>query len=146
MSTSVRHTGIVVDDLSLWITFLTKNFDFYIWVEQLEKGEFISNLLGIADCEVQTVKLRDSKEGAIELLHFQSPANHREFSDSVAPNSFGITHIALEVKFLDSKIETLSEQGFFPISPVKLSADGKARVCYLRGPEQVLFELVELVA
>jgi hypothetical protein len=146
MSSSVRHTGIVVEDLGSWINFLTETFDFYIWIDQLEKGEFISHLLGIEDTEVQTIKLRDLKGGTIELLHFKSPVNHRQHSGSVAPNSFGITHIALEVESLDLKIENLSRQGYFPISPVKLSAEGKARVCYLRGPEQVLFELVELVA
>ena len=145
MSSSVRHTGIVVNDLSSWVKFLTESFDFHIWIDQLEQGEFISHLLGIEDSEVRTIKLRDSKGGTIELLNFMSPVNHGENSAPVSPNSFGITHIALEVELLDSKIENLSREGYLPISPVRLSADGKARVCYLRGPEQVLFELVELV-
>ena len=146
MTTSVRHTGIVVNDLNAWLHFLTENFDFQVGIDQLENGEFISHLLGIERAEVRTVKLRDSKGGVIELLQFNFPESRLAKPTRVEPNTIGITHIALEVKFLDLKIELLSERGFLPISPVRLSNDGQARVCYLRGPEEVLFELVELVA
>ncbi len=146
MSTTVRHTGIVINDLSIWLRFLAEKFDFQVWIDQLEKGEFISHLLGIKEAEVRTVKLRDSKGGTIELLQFNFPKSQMAKLTRLEPNSFGITHIALEVEFLDSKIALLSRDGYLPISPAKLSEDGKARVCYLRGPEEVLFELVELVA
>jgi len=145
MSTSVRHTGIVVNDLDSWLQFLTEFFDFQILIDQEEKGDFISHLLGIPDTEVRTIKLRDIKGGIIELLHFNSPKSDSYSTNSVAPNSTGITHIALEVKSLDSKIEAVLVKGYLPIAPVKSSVDGKVRVCYLRGPEYVLFELVELV-
>ncbi len=146
MSTSVRHTGVVVSDLGIWLTFLTEIFEFQVGVDQVEKGEFISHLLGITGVEVRTVKLRDSKGGSIELLHFNRPGGQLLKSCRLEPNSLGITHIALEVNFLDSKIEILSKNGYLPISPVRLADNGRVRVCYLRGPEEVLFELVELVS
>lgn len=146
MSSSVRHTGIVVSDINCWLKFLTGYFDFEIWVDQVEKGGFISRLLGLPNTEVRTIKLRDSKGGVIEILYFHSPRNHEHSTSSLNPNSFGITHIALEVRSLDRKIDTLSADGYSSIAPVELSEDGRARVCYLRGPENVLFELVEIVA
>ena len=146
MRTSVRHTGIVVIDANPWLEFLTEFFNFEIWIDQLEKGEFISHLLGIHDSEVRTIKLRDAKGGTIELLDFKNPKNNQHTTKPLAPNSFGITHIALEVELLDSKLEKLAAKGYYPIAPVRISEDAKARVCYLRGPEQVLFELVELAS
>ncbi len=145
MSASVRHTGIVVRDLNSWLQFLTESLDFKVWIDQVEKGEFISHLLGIRGSEVRTIKLRDSKGGTIELLQFKSPKNENPHSSLVEPNSFGITHIAIEVIAIETKIEALSREGYRPIAPARLSEDGKARVCYLRGPEHVLFELVELL-
>lgn len=146
MISSVRHTGIVVLDVNSWLEFLIEIFNFEVWVDQVEKGDFISHLLGIHNSEVRTIKLRDAKGGTIELLDFKSPENVNQVINSLAPNSLGITHIALEVQLLDSKIEELFAKGYNPIAPVRISEDGKARVCYLRGPEQVLFELVELTS
>ena len=146
MSSSVRHTGIVVSDINCWLRFLTGYFEFEIWIDQVEKGGFISRLLGLANTEVRTVKLRAPKGGVIEILYFHSPKNHENSTSSLNPDSFRITHIALEVVSLDAKIEALLADGYSSIAPVELSEDGRARVCYLRGPESVLFELVEIVA
>jgi catechol 2,3-dioxygenase-like lactoylglutathione lyase family enzyme len=146
MNSSVRHTGIVVLDVNTWLEFLIEFFNFRIWIDQVEKGDFISHLLGIDNSEVRTIKLRDAKDGTIELLEFKTPANTFQPITPLAPNSLGLTHIALEVQALDSTLEELFAKGYYPIAPVRVSEDGKARVCYLRGPEQVLFELVELVS
>jgi catechol 2,3-dioxygenase-like lactoylglutathione lyase family enzyme len=145
MSASVRHTGIVVSDVDSWVEFLTSFFDFQVWIDQLEKGEFISHLLGIQDAEVRTLKLRDAKGGTIELLDFKKPKKTIQEANELAPNSMGITHIALEVEHLNSKLENLQAKGYYPIAPAWVSEDGKARVCYLRGPERILFELVEII-
>ncbi len=144
MTSSVRHTGIVVLDVNCWLDFLIDIFNFQIWIDQVEKGEFISHLLGIRNAEVRTIKLKDTKGGVIELLNFKSPKNLNQTINSLTPNSLGITHIALETQHLDSKLEELIAMGYYPIAPIRTSEDGAARVCYLRGPERVIFELVEI--
>jgi catechol 2,3-dioxygenase-like lactoylglutathione lyase family enzyme len=146
MTASLRHVGIVVNQVEDWLDFLTLSLGFQIWVDQIEKGEFISHLLGIPNVEVRTIKLRDAKGGVVELLHFLSPKREGKERCHLEPNSQGITHSALEVASINELIDKLKEEGLFPIGKPQVSENGSAVVCYLRGPEQVLIELVEVIA
>ena len=146
MNASLRHVGIVVQDIESWINFLVTEFEFVIWRDQIENGDFVTQLLGLSETKVRTVKLKDSIDGVIELLYFYSPISDQTSFRYLTPNSYGITHIAIQVESIALKLESLSRIGYIPIFPAQLSADGKAKVCYLRGPENVLFELVELIA
>jgi hypothetical protein len=146
MSASLRHVGIVVTKVEDWVSFLTFTLGFQIWIDQIEKGKFISQLLGIPNVEVRTIKLRDAKGGVIELLHFLSPESNQDEYWPREPNSRGITHIAIEVGSINDVLEKLRVEDLFPIGPPQVSDNGGAIVCYLRGPEQVLVELVEIIA
>lgn len=146
MTASLRHVGIVVTKVEDWLHFLNLSLGFQVWIDQIEKGKFISQLIGIPNVEVRTIKLRDTKGGVIELLYFLSPeCNQNEFRP-LEPNSRGITHIAIEVASINDVLEKLKEQSLFPIEAPQVSDNGGAIVCYLRGPEQVLVELVEVIA
>lgn len=145
MNVTIRHVGVVVKDLELWLTVLVEDFKFYIWRDQIEEGQFISNLIGILKAKVRTVKLMDSNSSVIELLQFQSPMTHNEEPVGLQPNSLGITHIALQVTSIDDAIGKLLSRGFSPISAPSVSADGLAKVSYVRGPERVLIEIVEVL-
>ena len=145
MRSQLRHVGIVVQDIESWLGFLTENLGFECWVDQIESGGFVSNLIGIPKTTVRTVKLRDKSSGVIELLQFITPSDDSTTDREMAPNSLGITHIALQVNNLDGVLESLSKIGYLPIYPAAISQNGQAKVCYLRGPERVLFELVELI-
>ena len=72
MIIGVRHTGIVVHDvegaLNFWINLLGAK----ILVDQIEEGEFISQLLGIEKVSVRTVKLDAGDGTVVELLSFGS--------------------------------------------------------------------------
>ncbi len=146
MSASLRHVGIVVTKVEDWINFLTLTLGFQISIDQIEKGKFISQLLGIPNVEVRTIKLRDAKGGVIELLHFLSPESNQDESWPREPNSRGITHIAIEVSSINDVLEKLRAADLFPIGSPQVSDNGGAIVCYLRGPEHVLVELVEIIA
>ena len=146
MLASLRHVGIVVRDIEGWMDFLVNHLGFENWIDQIESGRFVSNLIGIPETVVRTIKLKDKKSGVIELLHFIVPSQHPEASHEVTPNSLGITHIAIQVDFLERTLESLAKIGYFPVSPPAISQNNQAKVCYLRGPERVLFELVELIS
>ena len=60
MNVKIRHVGVVVKDLELWLAILVEDFKFYIWRDQIEEGQFISDLVGILKTKVRTVKLKDS--------------------------------------------------------------------------------------
>jgi hypothetical protein len=146
LSITLRHVGIVINDVEIWLAFLETTLGFKISIDQVEKGEFISQLIGVPNTTVRTIKLSDSGGGVIELLKFQNQPNSIENKKNLTPLSFGITHIALRVESIDCLVKNLNEKGLNPISEPRISNDGKAKVCYLRGPEKVFFELVEIIS
>ena len=145
MSATIRHVGVVVNDMDLWLEVLTVDFKFDIWRDQIESGHFISGLIGIPMTKVRTVKLKDANSSVIELLRFESPREHHNEAGALQPNSPGITHIALQVASIDETNGKLFTRGFSPISSPLISEDGLAKVSYVRGPENVLFEIVEVL-
>lgn len=140
---SVRHVGIVVQDLEGAIEFWIRNFGYKIRVNNFESGEFISNLLNIPNLRVRTVKLENGIGSEIELLNF---------SDYVASTSWlgnitttGLTHIALNVVDIESLVKRMKRQGYPTFYDVQLNVERSAKVCYLVGFEGLLLELVEVL-
>ena len=99
--------------------------------------------MGLKNVEVTTVKLSAPEGGVIELLHFKSHPGEKVWQGK--PYSTGFTHIALAVKNLDECYKVLRGYGVeFPSFP-QLSPDGKVKVIYCKGPENILLELVEVL-
>ena len=141
MIIGVRHTGIVVHDiegaLNFWINLLGAK----ILVDQIEEGEFISQLLGMEKVSVRTVKLDAGVGTAVELLSFRSHQDEPTWTGK--PYSTGITHIALNVLDIEKLTFNLEAAGYLQLNPFNVDPSGKVKVAYLRGYEGLLLELVE---
>ena len=59
MIIKTRHTGLVVKDLEKSIKFY-EELGLQIWKRELEKGEFLSQVVGINGAEIETAKLKIS--------------------------------------------------------------------------------------
>lgn len=141
MISGIRHTGIVVSNIEEGTKFWVENFGFKVVSNQIEKGEFINQLLGLENVQVNTVKLTAPDSSMVELLHFHSPLIIDR--ERIKPNSHGITHVALNTSNLDELLVRLSEKNYFPINRPSISPDKKHKVCYLIAFENTLIELVE---
>jgi catechol 2,3-dioxygenase-like lactoylglutathione lyase family enzyme len=141
MIIGVRHTGIVVHDvegaLNFWINLLGAK----ILVDQIEEGEFISQLLGMEKVSVRTVKLDAGVGTVVELLSFRSHQDETTWTGK--PYSTGITHIALNVLDVEKLTFNLEAAGYLQLNPFSVDPSGKVKVAYLRGYEGLLLELVE---
>ena len=144
MSSSLRHIGIVVRDIDTAIKFWETNFGFKVRVNQVEKGPFIENLLGIPGVSVQTVKMNSNSDSEIELLKFNSLSDEVTWGGRV--NKVGLTHVALNIENLDSILNKLKDYGFSPINSPQVSVDGEVKVCYIEVIEGLLLELVEKIS
>jgi catechol 2,3-dioxygenase-like lactoylglutathione lyase family enzyme len=143
MIKQIRHTGLVVTDLGLALSFWKDLLGFNIDKQMDESGPHIDAMMGLKNVEVTTVKLSAPEGGVIELLHFKSHPDTKKWHGK--PYSTGFTHIALSVKNLDECHQKLSDSGYvFPATP-QYSPDGAVKVIYCQGPEGVLLELVEIV-
>lgn len=123
----LRHTGIVVRDIDICVDFYA-HFGLVIKSRDLERGDFLKNILSREDARAIIVKLSDDHGCIIELLQFVSPKSRRR---ERCLFDTGISHIALTVDHIDDEYEP------------RTSPDGKVRVAFITDPEGNVVELVE---
>ena len=143
MISAIRHTGLVVANLSNALNFWCDVLGFKISKQMDESGPHIDAMMGLSGVSVTTVKLVAPDNNLIELLHFQSHPDKPDWGGQ--PFSTGFTHIALTVENLDETCAELSAVGVKFAAAPQYSPDGYAKVTYARGPEGVLLELVEIL-
>ena len=142
MTNTIRHIGIVVEDQEKSLVFWRDLLGFTVYADNLEKGSFIDCILDRASTTVRTIKLRDTKNQCIELLHFQSHSNN-----SSKPSTLftpGITHIALQVSDVHKTVSRLKDSGYKSLSEPQIAPNHLATVVFIIGPENLYLELVEL--
>jgi catechol 2,3-dioxygenase-like lactoylglutathione lyase family enzyme len=142
MITSIRHTGIVVEDLDMSMHFYCNLLGFKITRRMEESGRYIDNTLSLKGVRVATVKMKTPDGQMIELLRFHS---HQREQKTRNINDIGIAHIAFEVEDLNAGYNSLKDEGVLFNSPPQLSPDGCAKVAFCRAPEGTLIELVEVI-
>ena len=140
---NIRHVGIVVDDPDVCSHFWVNVLGMSVVSDLIETGPIIDSILGFENTKVRTIKLAAEQHGMVELLHFQNPRSLA--SQLIAPNTRGITHVALEVNNLEENQRLLEENGVQFFDSIKRSVDGKVKVMYARGPENIIIEFVEVM-
>ena len=140
MIKEIRHTGIVVDELSKSLWFYKDKMGFKIFKQMDESGQFIDQILGITDIMVTTVKMTLNNQ-MIELLDFSS---HKKLLLNKSINDIGPTHLAFTVENLDEIYSDFIGNGIEFISSPKVSIDGNVKVAFCKAPEGTYIELVEL--
>lgn len=143
MKSGIRHIGIVVQDIQKSINFWLDHFDFSIYLDQIEEGEFIEHLLNIPNVKVRTVKMKGQDNSLIELLYFFEKQDIDQWRGNLT--STGLTHLALNINNLNEKIKKLQSHGFELINQPRKSENGSVLVAFIKGPEGILIELVESV-
>lgn len=141
MHNTARHVGVVVKDLEKSINFWTEVIGLRIHIDALEPSPYIDRLIGIASPKLRTVKLIDDNKFIIELLEYSSFEVSSEWSGSLA--SVGLTHIALTVDDLDRLTTKLKIDGYEFISEIQYPPSGLVKVVFVKGPENLMLELVE---
>ena len=143
MKSGIRHVGIVVQDIQKSINFWRDHFDFSIYLDQIEEGEFIEHLLNIPNVKVRTVKMKGEDNSLVELLYFFGKQDIDQWRGNLT--STGLTHLALNINNLEEKIKKLQSHGFELINQPRKSENGSVLVAFIEGPEGILLELVESV-
>lgn len=141
MIKAIRHTGLVVQDMSAALHFWCDVLGFHVARQMEESGPHIDAIMGMVDVKLTTAKLTAPDGRMVELLKFHSNPDVPRWEGR--PNSTGFTHIAMTVGDLDATCENLRLHGVTFSSSPQTSPDGFAKLVYARGPEGVLLELVE---
>ena len=99
MIKNIRHTGIVVDDLTKSLEFYTQKLGFKVSNRMDESGPFIDKILGFNNIMLTTVKMTLHDGQMVELLDFTS---HKKEDLEKHINDIGPTHLAFTVDDLDA--------------------------------------------
>ena len=141
MSNTVRHVGIVVNDLAETKEFWINCLGFKLHIEAVEQSPYIDDLLTIKEPNLTTVKLIDSKGFIVELLKFDNYQVDNSWSGDL--KTTGLTHIALNVDNLEELVGNLNKLSYQTLSGIKTSPNRKVKVVFVKGPEALMLELVE---
>ena len=137
---SVRHVGVVVNDVEKSLLFYRDLLGFSIVNDQLETGKSIETFLGLSNAKVRTIKMKSDSGAMIELLNFINPMG---YGKPLELYNFGCTHFALTVDNLDLLYNLLINNGIRFVNPPSLSENGLAKVAFCKDPEGTFIELVE---
>jgi len=134
----VRHTGIVVTDMTKAVRFYRDLLELRLVYWQTESGEQLDDALGHRGARIEVVKLEDSEGGIIELLNWEFPRG-RKRSNKI--NDFGITHVAFTVSNLDTFYEETKEEVLYNCVPQTFPNGFKMVFC--QDPDGNHIELVQ---
>lgn len=143
MTVSIRHIGLVVNDISKSKDFWINVIGFSEFKYSEESGDKIDKMIGLKDIKVVTSKLKDKNGTILELLKFKSHPDKNHWSGN--PYSTGLTHIALEVPNLEEILFKIDKFGIKSNNEIIISDDKSVKVTYAKGPENLLIELVEKI-
>jgi catechol 2,3-dioxygenase-like lactoylglutathione lyase family enzyme len=135
------NVGIVVDDLAGTIDFF-RELGLELEGRSTIEGEWAGRVTGLGDQRVEIAMMRTPDgHGRLELSRFLTPrvvADHRN-----APvNALGYLRVMFAVDDIDDTLERLGKRGARLVGEVVQYKDAY-RLCYIRGPEDLLIGLAQ---
>jgi catechol 2,3-dioxygenase-like lactoylglutathione lyase family enzyme len=135
------NVGIVVEDLEATIDFF-RDLGLELEGRATIEGEWAGRVTGLGDQRVEIAMMRTADgHGRLELSRFIRPrvvADHRN-----APvNSLGYLRVMFAVDDIDETLERLRKRGAQVVGEVVQYKDAY-RLCYIRGPEELLIGLAQ---
>jgi len=135
------NVGIVVADLEATIDFF-RELGLELEGRATVEGEWAGRITGLGDQHVEVAMMRTPDgHGRLELSRFLAPpvvADHRN-----APvNALGYLRVMFAVDDLDETLERLRQHGARLVGDVVQYQDAY-RLCYIRGPEEILIGLAQ---
>ena len=135
------NVGIVVEDLDAVIAFF-QDLGLTLEGRMPIEGDWAGGVTGLAGMRVEIAMLRTPDgHSRIELSRFLAPpvaADHR--ADPV--NALGYLRVMFAVDDLDATLARLASHGATVVGQV-VQYKQAYRLCYLRGPEQILIGLAQ---
>lgn len=136
------HVSVVVDDLATAIDFFT-TLGMTIEGKAPVEGPWVDRINGLESVKVDIVMMQTPDgHGRLELTKFHNP-KLVEITPAIAPpNAQGLRSIMFTVESVDDTVARLRKSGAELIGEVAQYED-KYRLCYMRGPANIIVALAE---
>tara|TARA_B100001093_G_C26860131_1_gene1029658 strand:- start:6914 stop:7345 length:432 start_codon:yes stop_codon:yes gene_type:complete len=141
MIIKTRHTGLVVKNINESIKFY-EGLGLHVWKHENEKGDFLSQVVGLNNAEIETAKMKVADGSLLELLEYKShPTNS---ADSNYPSNFhGCSHVAFTVMDIEDTASKILKLGGSVVNPAAVSDNGLVKVMYCHDLDGILMEIVQ---
>jgi catechol 2,3-dioxygenase-like lactoylglutathione lyase family enzyme len=138
---SMGHIGMVVEDLPAATEFFVQ-LGLELLGEDKVEGDWVGRIIGLDDVRADIAMLR-TPDGhtEVELSKFLSPASP-EGDDHTPANAPGLRHISFIVDDIKTAVADLQARGTELVGGLENYRDTYL-LCYVRGPEGIIVELVE---
>ena len=142
MTIRMDNIGIVVRDLAPVVEFF-QELGLELEGRTMVEGEWAGRCTGLGDQRVEIAMMRTPDgHGRVELSRFLEPSvieDHRN-----APvNALGYLRVMFEVDDIDDVLARLDKHGARLVSTEVVRYEDVYRLCYLRGPEDILIGLAQ---
>jgi catechol 2,3-dioxygenase-like lactoylglutathione lyase family enzyme len=139
----IDHIGVVVNDLAQAKAFFL-DFGFTVQGEAEEQSELLDKVVGMKGAKSQIVFLQaPNNQITLELTKFINPADEPEAKETFM-YSRGIKHIAFIVENIEDIVVTVKQKGWKVYVDI-YNYENIYKLCYFRGPEGIILELVEQI-
>lgn len=139
----IDHVGIVFNDLAAAKAFFLE-LGLELQGEGIVEGEWVDNVVGLHDMKAAYAMLRTPDgEATIELIQFYKPTGEKDRERPLA-NTPGIRHLAFVVEDIEAVVAKVQKQGAEMVGRIE-NYENTFKLCYIRGPEDVILELAEPV-
>jgi len=137
----IDHVGVVVDDLPAM-----KAFFLDLGLSEVGEGDvedrWMKRITGLPGMALTYAMLQTPDgDATIELLKFHAPSTGTG-APQTSVSSPGIRHICFSVEDIEGVMARMGKHGSEILGEV-VNLDGAFKICYLRGPEGIVLELVE---
>lgn len=142
MSVRMDNVGIVVRDLPPVIDFF-RELGLELEGRMMVEGEWAGRCTGLGDQRVEIAMMRTPDgHGRVELSRFLEPEvveDHR----GAPVNALGYLRVMFEVDDIDDTLARLDRHGVRLVSDEVVQYEDVYKLCYVRGPEDILVGLAQ---
>ena len=138
----IVHIGIGVFDLEASVRFYRDVVGMDIEYRAHHEGEKISRVVDVPDATLEICVLRKGSV-RLELIDYGKPEKKKVgYKDQSTP---GLIHIAMKVSDVDEVYRRMKAMGYGFNSEPMVTRENGPKICYFRGPDNVVMELYETV-
>jgi glyoxylase I family protein len=141
MVEEIVHIGVSVFDLETSVRFYQEVVGMEIDYRAHHTGEKVSTVVGVPDATLDICVL---KKGGVrlELIDYgKAPRKQAGYPDQARP---GLIHIAMKVSDVEEAYTRMKALGYGFNSPPMVTRENGPKICYFRGPDNVIMELYEV--
>ncbi len=138
------HVGVVVDDLAAAIEFF-EELGLACEGEMPVEGRWVDRVVGLDGVRVEIAMMRTPDgHGKLELTRFVAPALIPSEPKVAPPNVLGLRRVMFEVDDIEDTVARLRGHGGELVGEIA-DYEGIYKLCYVRGPADVIVALAERI-